>query len=62
VRGSAAIGQPVFVRDGVVEALAPNLSIEVIEVCIQATSETALLAAPLDLRGRQLRVADRVLV
>jgi hypothetical protein len=31
-RGHAAIGQPVFVRDGVVEALAPNLPIEVIEV------------------------------
>jgi len=32
VRGHAAIGQPVFVRDGLVEALAPNLPIEVIEV------------------------------
>lgn len=31
-RGHAAIGQPVFVRDGVVEALAPNLPIELIEV------------------------------
>jgi len=31
-RGHAAIGQSVFVRDGVVEALAPNLPIEVIEV------------------------------
>ncbi len=31
-RGHAAIGQPVFVRDGVVEAVAPNLPIEVIEV------------------------------
>jgi hypothetical protein len=31
-RGHAAIGQPVFVRDGVVEALAPSLPIEVIEV------------------------------
>ena len=32
VRGHAAVGQPVFVRDGVVEALAPNLPIEVVEV------------------------------
>jgi len=31
-RGHAAIGQPVFVRDGVVEAVAPNLPIEVIEI------------------------------
>ena len=32
VRGHAAIGQPVFLRDGVVEAVAPNLPIELIEV------------------------------
>ena len=31
-RGSAEIGQKVFVRDGVVEAIAPNLSLEIIEV------------------------------
>ena len=31
-RGHAAIGQRVFVRDGVVEAVAPNLPIELIEV------------------------------
>lgn len=31
-RGHAAIGQPVFVRDGVVEAVAPNQPIEVIEI------------------------------
>ena len=31
-RGHAAIGQSVFVRDGVVEAVAPNLPIELIEV------------------------------
>ena len=31
-RGSAEIGQNVFVRDGVVEAVAPNLTLEIIEV------------------------------
>lgn len=29
-RGSAEIGQKVFVRDGVVEAVAPNLPVEII--------------------------------
>ena len=32
VRGHVAIGQRVCVRDGVVEAVAPNLPIELIEV------------------------------
>ncbi|MBL8368541.1 MAG: hypothetical protein JNM54_11600 [Candidatus Accumulibacter sp.] len=31
-RGSAAAGQQVFVRDGVVEALAPRLPIELIDI------------------------------
>ena len=31
-RGSAAIGQRVFVRDGVLEAAAPNLALEIIEI------------------------------
>lgn len=31
-RGSAEVGQKVFVRDGVVEAVAPALALEVIEV------------------------------
>ena len=31
-RGTADIGQNVFVRDGVVEAIAPNLTLEIIEV------------------------------
>ena len=31
-RGSAEVGQNVFVRDGVVEAVAPNLTLEIIEV------------------------------
>lgn len=31
-RGSTEIGQNVFVRDGVVEAVAPNLTLEIIEV------------------------------
>ena len=31
-RGNADIGQNVFVRDGVVEAFAPNLTLELIEV------------------------------
>ena len=31
-RGSADVGQNVFVRDGVVEAIAPNLTLEIIEV------------------------------
>ena len=31
-RGSAAIGERVFVRDGVVEAVAPNLALEIIEI------------------------------
>lgn len=31
-RGNAEFGQQVFVRDGLVEAVAPNLPLEVIEV------------------------------
>ena len=31
-RGSASIGQRVFVRDGVLEAVAPNLALETIEI------------------------------
>jgi hypothetical protein len=31
-RGSANISARVFVRDGVVEAVAPNLSLEIIEI------------------------------
>ena len=31
-RGSAEVGQKVFVRDGVVEAVAPALALEVIEI------------------------------
>ena len=32
VRGSAALGQKVFVRDGVLEAIAPDLTLEIIEI------------------------------
>ena len=31
-RGTAIVGQKVFVRDGVIEAIAPNLILEVIEI------------------------------
>ena len=31
-RGSAAVGEKVFVRDGVVQAVAPNLALEIIEI------------------------------
>ena len=31
-RGSAAVGDRVFVRDGVLEAVAPNLPLEIIEI------------------------------
>ncbi len=31
-RGSASVGQKVFVRDGVLEAVAPNLALEIIEI------------------------------
>ena len=31
-RGGAATGERVFVRDGVLEAVAPNLSLEIIEI------------------------------
>ncbi|MCW2311433.1 hypothetical protein [Rhodoferax antarcticus] len=31
-RGSANLGARVFVRDGVLEAVAPNLSLEIIEI------------------------------
>lgn len=31
-RGQADVGQNVFVRDGVIEGLAPNLPLEVIEI------------------------------
>ena len=30
--GSAAVGQKVFVRDAVIEAIAPNLTLELIEI------------------------------
>lgn len=32
VRGDGAVGQKVFIRDGVIEGQAPNLMVEVIEV------------------------------
>ena len=31
-RGSAVLGQNAFVRDGVLEAVAPNLALEIIEI------------------------------
>ena len=31
-RGTALVGQKVFVRDGVIEAVAPNLTLEIIEI------------------------------
>lgn len=31
-RGSAELGQKVFVRDGMVEAIAPSLTLEIIEI------------------------------
>lgn len=31
-RGTATPGQKVFVRDGVIEAIAPNLTLEIIEI------------------------------
>lgn len=31
-RGSATVGQKVFVRDGVIEGVAPTLAIEIVEV------------------------------
>lgn len=31
-RGNAQVGQKVFVRDAVVEAIAPNLTLELIEI------------------------------
>lgn len=31
-RGNAAVGQNVFVRDGVVEGIAPSLTLEIIEI------------------------------
>jgi len=31
-RGSAALGQKAFVRDGVLEAIAPYLTLEIIEI------------------------------
>jgi hypothetical protein len=31
-RGSAVVGERVFVRDGVLEAVAPNLRLEIIEI------------------------------
>lgn len=31
-RGNALVGQKVFVRDGVIEAIAPNLTLEIIEI------------------------------
>jgi hypothetical protein len=31
-RGTALVGQKVFVRDGLIEAIAPNLTLEIIEI------------------------------
>jgi hypothetical protein len=31
-RGTALVGQKVFARDGVIEAIAPNLTLEIIEI------------------------------
>ena len=31
-RGSAAVGERLFVRDGVLQAVAPNLALEIIEI------------------------------
>lgn len=31
-RGSAELGQKVFVRDGMIEAIAPSLTLEIIEI------------------------------
>lgn len=31
-RGTALVGQKVFVRDGVIEAIAPNLMLEIIDI------------------------------
>jgi hypothetical protein len=31
-RGTVVTGQKVFVRDGVIEAIAPNLTLEIIEI------------------------------
>ena len=31
-RGTALVGQKVFVRDGVIEAIAPSLTLEIIEI------------------------------
>ena len=31
-RGTVAVGQKVFVRDAVIEAIAPNLTLELIEI------------------------------
>lgn len=31
-RGTALVSQKVFVRDGVIEAIAPNLTLEIIEI------------------------------
>lgn len=31
-RGNASVGRKVFVRDGVLEAVAPNLALEIIEI------------------------------
>ncbi len=31
-RGTALVAQKVFVRDGVIEAIAPNLTLEIIEI------------------------------
>lgn len=31
-RGSAGVGQKVFVRDAVIESIAPNLTLELIEI------------------------------
>ena len=31
-RGSANVGERVFVRDGVIEAIAPSLSLEIIDI------------------------------
>lgn len=32
VRGNAAVGTNVFVRDGVIEGIAPNLTVQIIDI------------------------------
>ena len=58
MRGAADLGQQMFVRDGVVEAVAPGLPLELIEIC--PTADSPLRPAQLHTRWAGFACCYRV--